>query len=129
MFDSVNARELLPVEQYLMGSVLPPHLSPFTDTLRDQTYIPPEQRALLDPEFKVKTGKVDADSELVGYYLQSSSYYYQRFLQLKMIRKNQRKKITKRRKRKNSNPLPKAKQTKLPTTKNRRTKSKPLKLK
>ncbi|XP_046418289.1 pescadillo homolog [Neodiprion fabricii] len=61
VFDSVNARELLPVENYLMGSVLPPHLSPFTDMLRDQTYIPPEQRALLDPEFKVKTAKDDSE--------------------------------------------------------------------
>ncbi|XP_012251511.2 pescadillo homolog [Athalia rosae] len=61
VFDSVNARELLPVEKYLMGTMLPPHLSPFTDTLRDQTYIPPEQRALLDPEFKVKTAEDDSE--------------------------------------------------------------------
>ncbi|XP_043524747.1 pescadillo homolog isoform X2 [Frieseomelitta varia] len=53
VFDSVNARELLPVEKYLMGCVLPPHLSPFSDNQHDQTYIPPEERALMDPDFRL----------------------------------------------------------------------------
>lgn len=39
-----------------MGCVLPPHLSPFTDGRFDQTYIPPEERALMDPEFKLTNG-------------------------------------------------------------------------
>ncbi|KAG8227097.1 hypothetical protein J437_LFUL007434 [Ladona fulva] len=46
VFDSLNARKLLPVENYLMGCVLPPHLSPFTETLQSDGYIPPEQKAL-----------------------------------------------------------------------------------
>ncbi|XP_018579912.1 pescadillo homolog [Anoplophora glabripennis] len=49
VFDSVNVRQLLPVNKYFMGEVLPPHLSPFTDKERDQLYIPPEERALYDP--------------------------------------------------------------------------------
>ncbi|XP_076160552.1 pescadillo homolog isoform X2 [Ptiloglossa arizonensis] len=53
VFDSVNARELLPVEKYLMGCVLPAHLSPFSDSRQDQIYIPPEERTLVDPEFKL----------------------------------------------------------------------------
>ncbi|XP_043787804.1 pescadillo homolog isoform X2 [Apis laboriosa] len=53
IFDSVNAKELLPVEKYLIGCVLPPHLSPFSNNQHDQTYIPPEERALMDPEFKL----------------------------------------------------------------------------
>ncbi|XP_006616360.1 pescadillo homolog isoform X3 [Apis dorsata] len=53
IFDSVNAKELLPVEKYLIGCVLPPHLSPFSNSQHDQTYIPPEERALMDPEFKL----------------------------------------------------------------------------
>ncbi|XP_023011676.1 pescadillo homolog [Leptinotarsa decemlineata] len=48
VFDSVNARELLPVNKYFMGETLPPHLSPFIDKDRDQQYIPPEARALYD---------------------------------------------------------------------------------
>ncbi|KAJ8725778.1 hypothetical protein PYW08_003961 [Mythimna loreyi] len=52
VFDSVNARTLLPINNYLMGAVLPPHLSPFVDKTKDQVYIPPEERALNDPNFK-----------------------------------------------------------------------------
>lgn len=52
VFDSVNARALLPINKYLMGAVLPPHLSPFVDKTKDQVYIPPEEKALNDPNFK-----------------------------------------------------------------------------
>lgn len=52
VFDSVNTRALLPINKYLMGAVLPPHLSPFVDKTKDQVYIPPEERELNDPNFK-----------------------------------------------------------------------------
>uniref|UniRef100_A0A1B6L8V9 Pescadillo homolog n=1 Tax=Graphocephala atropunctata TaxID=36148 RepID=A0A1B6L8V9_9HEMI len=42
VFDCVNARELLPVEKYLLGCVLPPHLSPFVDPTRKDEYNPQE---------------------------------------------------------------------------------------
>ncbi|XP_075969785.1 pescadillo homolog [Anticarsia gemmatalis] len=52
VFDSVNARTLLPINKYLMGAVLPPHLSPFVDKTKDQVYIPPEEKELNNPDFK-----------------------------------------------------------------------------
>lgn len=52
IFDSVNARTLLPINKYLIGAVLPPHLSPFVDKIKDQVYMPPEERELKDPNFK-----------------------------------------------------------------------------
>ncbi|CAK9812566.1 Pescadillo homolog [Anthophora quadrimaculata] len=63
VFDSVNARELLPVEKYLIGCVLPPHLSPFTNSQLDQTYIPPEERALMDPAFKLNDEEDESEEE------------------------------------------------------------------
>ncbi|KYQ55688.1 Pescadillo like protein, partial [Trachymyrmex zeteki] len=63
VFDSVNARELLPIEKYLMGAVLPPHLSPFTEGRQDQTYIPPEERALMDPDYKLNNLEADSEDE------------------------------------------------------------------
>ncbi|KYN12621.1 PREDICTED: pescadillo homolog [Trachymyrmex cornetzi] len=63
IFDSVNARELLPIEKYLMGVILPPHLSPFTEGRQDQTYIPPEERALMDPDYKLNNLEADSEEE------------------------------------------------------------------
>nr|SVE89855.1 EOG090X05E6 [Daphnia sinensis]SVE90483.1 EOG090X05E6 [Daphnia sinensis] len=46
LFDCINFRRLLPVEDYFIGANLPPHISPFvTERLGD--YIPPERQMLL----------------------------------------------------------------------------------
>ncbi|XP_078083543.1 pescadillo [Mustelus asterias] len=46
VFDCVNAKTLLPVEDYFLGVTLPPHLSPFVEE-KDGDYIPPEKLKLL----------------------------------------------------------------------------------
>lgn len=43
VYDSVNAAKLLPVEDYFLGVVLPPHLSPFAPEGPGE-YVPPEIR-------------------------------------------------------------------------------------
>lgn len=66
VFDSVNARELLPVEKYLIGAVLPPHLSPFVDETREQYYSPPEVfglQSLQSANEETENGKSEKESE------------------------------------------------------------------
>uniref|UniRef100_W5K0Y2 Pescadillo homolog n=1 Tax=Astyanax mexicanus TaxID=7994 RepID=W5K0Y2_ASTMX len=46
VFDSVNAKMLLPVEDYFLGVTLPPHLSPFVEE-KEGDYVPPEKLKLL----------------------------------------------------------------------------------
>ena len=45
VYDCVNARILLPVQQYFIGATLPPHLSPFVEE-SEGDYMPPEKIAL-----------------------------------------------------------------------------------
>lgn len=54
VYDSLNARKLLPVEKYFVGVILPPHLSPFSNEYKTQRYVPPEERALKDPNFVLR---------------------------------------------------------------------------
>lgn len=49
VFDCVNQMTLLATNKYFLGAILPPHLSPFVDPLREETYIPAEEKALRDP--------------------------------------------------------------------------------
>uniref|UniRef100_A0A8C8HFQ5 Pescadillo homolog n=1 Tax=Oncorhynchus tshawytscha TaxID=74940 RepID=A0A8C8HFQ5_ONCTS len=46
VFDSVNAKMRLPVEDYFLGVTLPPHLSPFVEE-KDGDYVPPEKLKLM----------------------------------------------------------------------------------
>merc|ERR1712179_846496 len=50
IFDSVNRRQLIPIQAYLLGADLPPHLSPFIAERRIGDYIPPEEKQLLEKE-------------------------------------------------------------------------------
>ncbi|KAK2163984.1 hypothetical protein LSH36_71g05103 [Paralvinella palmiformis] len=63
VFDSVNACRLLPVEDYFMGVILPPHLSPFVEEGQDD-YIPPEKRKMLDvSDSGINNSSEDEESE------------------------------------------------------------------
>nr|CAG4643182.1 EOG090X05E6 [Ilyocryptus agilis] len=46
VFDCINFRRLLPVEDYFIGANLPPHISPFVSE-RAGDYIPPERQMML----------------------------------------------------------------------------------
>ncbi|XP_044759746.1 pescadillo homolog [Coccinella septempunctata] len=59
VFDSINRRQLMPVNQYFMGETLPPHLSPFTNEGYTDVYIPQEERALNDPSLWEKLHNKD----------------------------------------------------------------------
>jgi len=49
VFDCVNNKKLLPIDDYVTGAILPPHLSPFVDEEQGD-YIPPERKQILEQE-------------------------------------------------------------------------------
>ncbi|XP_019722732.1 pescadillo [Hippocampus comes] len=46
VYDCVNAKIVLPVEDYFMGVTLPPHLSPFVEE-KEGDYVPPEKLKIM----------------------------------------------------------------------------------
>ena len=70
VFDCVNYRKLLPVEDYFPGVELPPHLSPFVQE-EEGDYIPPERQAMLEEE--KRTGEGASEEEEEGERLMSRS--------------------------------------------------------
>jgi pescadillo protein len=64
VFDSINQGVLLPTNKYFLGVTLPPHLSPFSNAHREITdYVPPEEKALRDPNLIVQHEISDAENE------------------------------------------------------------------
>ncbi|XP_078277681.1 pescadillo [Rhinoraja longicauda] len=62
VFDSVNCKGLLPVEDYFLGVTLPPHLSPFVEE-KDGDYVPPEKLKLLAIQRGENTYENESESE------------------------------------------------------------------
>uniref|UniRef100_A0A8C7KU04 Pescadillo homolog n=1 Tax=Oncorhynchus kisutch TaxID=8019 RepID=A0A8C7KU04_ONCKI len=62
VFDSVNAQMRLPVEDYFLGTTLPPHLSPFVEE-KDGDYVPPEKLKLMALQRGEKPGKSREEEE------------------------------------------------------------------
>eukprot|EP00795_Rhopilema_esculentum_P015350 gene15350-6582_t len=68
VFDCVNARKILPIDDYMPGSTLPPHLSPFVEET-EEDYVPPERQEVIAMEKKIlreenaKSGKKNDEEE------------------------------------------------------------------
>ncbi|XP_041642491.1 pescadillo [Cheilinus undulatus] len=58
VYDCVNAKILLPVEDYFLGLTLPPHLSPFVEE-KDGDYVPPEKLKIM----ALQRGETPANEE------------------------------------------------------------------
>ena len=63
VFDSVNRRRLLCVDDYASGCVLPPHLSPFVEE-GEQDYMPPEKEMQLHEESEAQEMEKDDEVEI-----------------------------------------------------------------
>ncbi|XP_072244091.1 pescadillo [Leuresthes tenuis] len=62
VYDCVNAKILLPVEDYFLGVTLPPHLSPFVDE-KDGDYVPPEKLKIMALQRGEKTAQDQEEDE------------------------------------------------------------------
>ena len=82
MFDCINARILLPPQEYFPGIPCPPHLSPFVEE-KEGEYVPEEKvkflkrmRGEAEEEEEESEGDEDEDSEDEGNF----EHFYFRFL-------------------------------------------------
>lgn len=89
IFDSINARKLLPIDNYLpgnfhlekernfniyllnVGSILPPHLSPFVEE-KEGDYVPPERFGQRQPENDTDEQTTEQGKFLYIYICESS---------------------------------------------------------
>uniref|UniRef100_A0A3Q2CUV8 Pescadillo homolog n=1 Tax=Cyprinodon variegatus TaxID=28743 RepID=A0A3Q2CUV8_CYPVA len=62
VYDCVNAKILLPVEDYFLGVTLPPHLSPFVEE-KEGDYVPPEKLKIMAIQRGEKTAQDEEEEE------------------------------------------------------------------
>uniref|UniRef100_A0A3P9DAF5 Pescadillo homolog n=1 Tax=Maylandia zebra TaxID=106582 RepID=A0A3P9DAF5_9CICH len=62
LYDCVNAKILLPVEDYFLGGTLPPHLSPFVEE-KEGDYVPPEKLKMMALQRGEKPGNEQEEDE------------------------------------------------------------------
>uniref|UniRef100_A0AAX7UAP1 Pescadillo homolog n=1 Tax=Astatotilapia calliptera TaxID=8154 RepID=A0AAX7UAP1_ASTCA len=62
LYDCVNAKILLPVEDYFLGVTLPPHLSPFVEE-KEGDYVPPEKLKMMALQRGEKPGNEQEEDE------------------------------------------------------------------
>ncbi|MEQ2199576.1 mRNA-binding ribosome synthesis protein [Xenoophorus captivus] len=62
VYDCVNAKILLPVEDYFLGVTLPPHLSPFVEE-KEGDYVPPEKLKIMALQRGEKPAQQDEEEE------------------------------------------------------------------
>ncbi|KAJ0067524.1 hypothetical protein NL108_008000 [Boleophthalmus pectinirostris] len=62
VYDCVNAKILLPVEDYFIGVTLPPHLSPFVEE-KEGDYVPPEKLKIISMQQGHKSVNEDEENE------------------------------------------------------------------
>ncbi|KAJ0019378.1 hypothetical protein NQD34_006947 [Periophthalmus magnuspinnatus] len=62
VYDCVNAKILLPVEDYFIGVTLPPHLSPFVEE-KEGDYVPPEKLKIVAMQQGHKSVTEDEENE------------------------------------------------------------------
>jgi len=62
VFDCVNSKQLVPVNDYVPGGMLPPHLSPFVEE-QEGDYIPPERKQMLEREKELLRTEASGEEE------------------------------------------------------------------
>ncbi|KAM4616352.1 pescadillo [Polymixia lowei] len=62
VYDSVNAKVRLPVEDYFIGVTLPPHLSPFVEE-KEGDYVPPEKLKIMALQRGEKSAQEEEEEE------------------------------------------------------------------
>lgn len=62
VYDCINAKILLPVEDFFIGVTLPPHLSPFVEE-KEGDYVPPEKLKIIAMQQGHKPANEDEDYE------------------------------------------------------------------